>query len=62
MNLFNRINRHDWQVPPLFIGKGITSKKIAVSPRIGIGNSNETVHYPWRFYEKDNPHVSKYRK
>lgn len=53
---------HDWQLPPLFIGKGASPKKIETSPRIGIENANEAVDYPWRFYEKDNPYVSKYRK
>src|SRR5699024_10760014 len=46
---------HDWQLPPLFIGKGASPKKIETSPRIGIENANEAVDYPWRFYEKDNP-------
>src|SRR5699024_1996623 len=53
---------HDWRIAPLFIGKGLPPKNIAVSQRIGIGNAKEAVDYPWRFYEKDNPYVSKYRK
>ncbi|MFD2132014.1 DNA-3-methyladenine glycosylase [Pseudogracilibacillus auburnensis] len=46
---------------PLFISQGEGRKEIAVSPRVGIGNTGDAVHYPWRFYEKDNPFVSKYR-
>ncbi|HLR42295.1 MAG TPA: DNA-3-methyladenine glycosylase [Pseudogracilibacillus sp.] len=53
---------HDWTEKPLFIAEGTPAKYIEVSPRVGIGNAGEAVHYPWRFYEKDNPYVSKYRK
>lgn len=47
---------------PLFIAEGKATKEIVAGPRVGIGNSGEAVHYPWRFYEKDNPFVSKYRR
>ncbi|MCO1602840.1 DNA-3-methyladenine glycosylase [Desulfosporosinus nitroreducens] len=30
-----------------------------VGPRIGIHNSREAVHYPWRFWVKDSRFVSK---
>lgn len=53
---------HHWSHAPLFIAKGVLVKKIVAGPRVGIGNSGEAVHYPWRFYEADNPYVSKYRK
>lgn len=53
---------HNWQAPPLFIAQGQAPQEVAVSSRIGIGNSNDAVHYPWRFYEKNNPYVSKFRK
>ncbi|MFJ7935043.1 DNA-3-methyladenine glycosylase [Sporosarcina sp. NPDC096371] len=52
---------HHWSKKPLFIAEGAGVGKIVVGPRVGIGNSGEAVHYPWRFYEKDNPFVSKYR-
>lgn len=45
--------------PPLYIAKGISYDNIATSPRIGIDNSGEAKHYPWRFYVKDNLFVSK---
>lgn len=52
---------HYWSHVPLFIAKGKRVENIVAGPRVGIGNSGEAVHYPWRFYEKDNPYVSKYR-
>lgn len=53
---------HHWAHAPLFIAKGEHVDQVVTGPRVGIGNSGEAVHYPWRFYEKDNPFVSKYRK
>lgn len=52
---------HHWTDKPLFIAEGAVPTEIMAGPRVGIGNSGEAVHYPWRFYEKDNPYVSKYR-
>jgi DNA-3-methyladenine glycosylase len=52
---------HHWTDEPLFIAEGAVPKEIMAGPRVGIGNSGEAVHYPWRFFEKDNPYVSKYR-
>ncbi|MCG7336735.1 DNA-3-methyladenine glycosylase [Sporosarcina sp. ACRSM] len=52
---------HHWTHEPLFIAEGPKPAAIEVGPRVGIGNTGEAVHYPWRFYEKDNPFVSKYR-
>lgn len=52
---------HHWWDRPLFIAKGIDVKNIVAGPRIGIDNAGEAVHYPWRFYEKDNIFVSKSR-
>ncbi|MDE5415952.1 DNA-3-methyladenine glycosylase [Alkalihalobacterium chitinilyticum] len=47
--------------PPLWIaeGKSLVMEEIAVGPRIGIDNSGEAKHYPWRFYLKENPFVSR---
>ncbi|WP_301108540.1 DNA-3-methyladenine glycosylase [Sporosarcina sp.] len=53
---------HNWAEKPLYIAEGLAMNEVETSPRVGIGNSGEAVHYPWRFYEKDNPFVSKYRK
>lgn len=52
---------HRWTEKPLFIARGVESEEIETGPRVGIGNSGEAMHYPWRFFEKDNPYVSKYR-
>lgn len=52
---------HHWSKKPLYISENITSKNIVTGPRVGIENSGEAVSYPWRFYEKDNPYVSKHR-
>lgn len=52
---------HHWTDEPLFIAAGAAPEEIVAGPRVGIGNSGEAVHYPWRFYEKDSPYVSKYR-
>ncbi len=52
---------HHWSDEPLFIAEGEPVEEIMTGPRVGIGNSGEAVHYPWRFFEKENPFVSKYR-
>ena len=44
---------------PLFIAEGREIGFIAVGPRIGIHNTGDAVHYPWRFWVKDNPFVFK---
>ncbi|WP_216831284.1 DNA-3-methyladenine glycosylase [Alkalihalobacterium elongatum] len=47
--------------PPLFIaeGKEIPIEQISAGPRVGIDNSGEAKHYPWRFYINGNRYVSK---
>lgn len=52
---------HHWAKEPLYIADGTEVGQVMAGPRVGIGNSGEAVHFPWRFYEKDNPFVSKYR-
>ncbi len=52
---------HHWGDEPLFIAKGPGASEVVSGPRVGIGNSGEAVHYPWRFYENNNSFVSKYR-
>lgn len=47
---------------PLRIGPGIPVKRVAVGPRIGIENTGEARHYPWRFWIDGNEHVSRTRK
>ncbi|SIT89167.1 DNA-3-methyladenine glycosylase [Edaphobacillus lindanitolerans] len=51
-----------WYEEPLFIAPGPgLGGELMTGPRVGIGNTGEAVHYPWRFYEAGNPFVSKYR-
>ena len=45
--------------PPLFIAKGIEIKTIGRGKRIGIDNSGEAKDYPYRFWIKNNPYVSR---
>lgn len=52
---------HHWTEKPLYIAEGLGAEEIVAGPRIGIGNSGEAVNYPYRFYEKGNPFVSKGR-
>ncbi len=46
---------------PLWIAKGkeIVPECIATGPRIGIQNSGEAVHYPWRFWVSGNKFISR---
>ncbi len=44
---------------PLFIAEGRTVDSIASGPRVGIDNTGEAKHYPWRFWEKGSLFVSK---
>ncbi|WP_088008544.1 DNA-3-methyladenine glycosylase [Indiicoccus explosivorum] len=53
---------HHFSERPLFIAKGEPVTQVEAGPRIGIQNTGEAVHYPYRFFEKDNPFVSKFRK
>lgn len=52
---------HHWSKKPLYISKGPKIKHFERGPRVGIHNSGEATTYPWRFYEKNNPFVSKFR-
>ncbi len=45
--------------PPLFIAQGRIIKKIETGTRIGIENSGEARNYLWRFWEKNNPFISR---
>jgi len=42
----------------LVIADGIEVERISAGPRIGIHNSGEAVHYPWRFWITGNRFVS----
>ncbi|KAB7705343.1 DNA-3-methyladenine glycosylase [Bacillus aerolatus] len=50
-------NRFDQR--PLYITKGFTPEDISTGPRIGIDNSGEAKHYPWRFWVTGNQYVSR---
>ncbi|BCB02049.1 DNA-3-methyladenine glycosylase [Bacillus sp. KH172YL63] len=45
--------------PPLMIIEGDQPVEVMEGKRIGIDNSGEARDYPWRFWIKDNPYVSK---
>src|SRR5690625_101283 len=45
--------------PPLFIAKGKPMEEISRGTRIGIDNSGEARDYPYRFWVKGNPYVSR---
>lgn len=46
---------------PLWVSNAIELPSLSImeGPRVGIGNSGEAVSYPWRFWIKDNPYVSR---
>lgn len=46
---------------PLYLTAGDAVGTIEAGPRIGIPNTGEARDYPYRFFEKDNRYVSKYR-
>lgn len=52
---------HPLDTAPLKITEGqpIKDAQIMTGPRIGIHNSGEAVHYPWRFWIKGNKYVSR---
>lgn len=55
---------HDLTLPPLYIkpsDRPIPRSEMAEGPRIGIENTGEARDYPWRFWIKANPFVSKQR-
>ncbi|MEQ6390907.1 DNA-3-methyladenine glycosylase [Bacillaceae bacterium S4-13-58] len=43
----------------LYIAEGEKPHEISSGPRIGIGNSGEAQHYPWRFWITGNPFISR---
>lgn len=52
---------HHWTEKPLYIAAGPGITELEIGPRVGIQNTGEAVHYPYRFFEKGHPMVSKYR-
>ncbi|MBD8007057.1 DNA-3-methyladenine glycosylase [Bacillus norwichensis] len=45
--------------PPLFISEGSPPEEIEQGTRIGIQNTGEARHYPWRFWIKGSSYVSR---
>lgn len=54
-------NGHHFTDRPLYIAEGDVVHAVSTGPRVGIGNSQEAVHYPYRFWESENAFVSKFR-
>lgn len=52
---------HSLQHEPLYIVEGDVIPDIEAGPRIGIPNTGEARDYPYRFFERTNPYVSKFR-
>lgn len=52
---------HHWSEQPLFIAEGPGISEVEIGPRVGIQNTGEAVHYPYRFSERGHSMVSKYR-
>ncbi|MCT4783106.1 MULTISPECIES: DNA-3-methyladenine glycosylase [Exiguobacterium] len=52
---------HSLQHEPLFIVEGKVVTDVEAGPRVGIPNTGEARDYPYRFFERMNPYVSKYR-
>lgn len=57
------IDHYGWDLtrPPFYIrpGQRVRDEDIARGPRIGIDGAGEARHYPWRFWLKGNPFVSR---
>lgn len=51
-----------FQEPPLMIAEGVLPDEIATGKRIGIENSGEAKDYPWRFWVRGNPYVSRHQR
>jgi len=52
------LNGHDLHEPPirLIMKAPLSKNKIITTTRVGI---SKEIHVPWRFYEKNNPYVSR---
>lgn len=53
---------HPFVEPPLLICDGFQPDGVAEGKRIGIDNSGEAKDYPWRFWIRDNPFVSRHQR
>lgn len=55
-------NGHSWRENPLYLAVGKPVTQIGNSPRIGVSGAGEAADYPYRYFEKGNKYVSKFRK
>lgn len=53
---------HPFWTAPLIIAEGMEPESIATGKRIGIENSGNAKEYPWRFWIRNNPYVSRHQK
>ncbi|MDY0324138.1 MAG: DNA-3-methyladenine glycosylase [Candidatus Carbobacillus sp.] len=63
LGITRELNGHELRRPPLYLAQGthtpLPQHQIARGPRIGIHYAQEARHFPWRFWIKDHPFVSK---
>lgn len=61
LGINRELDRADLLGDKVWLEKGVTipRSRIVSGPRIGIDYAEEWVDKPWRFWVKDNPHVSK---
>jgi DNA-3-methyladenine glycosylase len=62
MDIDRRHNGCDFTASPLFIAAGppVAAANVGESPRIGVGYAGAWADKPWRFFERGNPHVSRF--
>ena len=60
MKIDGSLNNTDLCKDILYVEEGLAKTfKIQTAKRIGIDYAQEAIDYPYRFYIKDNPYVSK---
>ncbi|WP_050614097.1 DNA-3-methyladenine glycosylase [Bacillus testis] len=59
MNITMADYGHTFYASSLYIASGYLPSHISTGPRIGIDNSGEAKHYPYRFWVTNNPFVSR---
>lgn len=61
MDIAKGLNGADLRDPPLYIkaDMAVDEKQIVQTTRVNVDYASEWKHFPWRFYVKDNPFVSR---
>jgi DNA-3-methyladenine glycosylase len=59
MGITRSLDGHDVTARPLYVCPRTKRPRIAVTARIGVAYAAEWADRPWRFYDRDSPHVSK---